>query len=79
LYSFINSLNCANLFDVSTVSISMCRKRRETEKGRYAIERKEWPNGAEIMGFNKLAGSEGHKTIEPDIHSQSRYQKPIED
>jgi hypothetical protein len=65
LYSLINDLNCANLFDVSTVSISMCRKSLETEKGRYAIERKEWPNGAEIIGFNKLAVSEGHRTIEP--------------
>jgi hypothetical protein len=67
LFSFINDLNCASLFDVSTVSISICRKSLETEKGRYAIERKEWPRDVEIRGFKKLAASEGTKIIELQV------------
>jgi hypothetical protein len=69
LFSLINDLNCASLFEVSTVSMSICRKRLETEKGRYAIERKEWRNGATLIGFKKLAASKGHNTIEPQMRS----------
>lgn len=76
MFSLINDLNCASRFEVSTVSISMCRKSLETEKVRYAIERKEWPSGAEIIGFKKLAASEGNKTIEPQDR-QPGNQRPI--
>jgi len=64
LFSFISDLSRASLFDVSTVSISICRKGLETEKGRYAIEMKDWPRDVEIRGFKNLAASEGTKTIE---------------
>jgi hypothetical protein len=77
LFSLINDLNCASRVEVSTVSISMCRKSLETEKVRYAIERKEWPSGAERIGFKKkLAASEGNKTIEPP-DTQPGNQRPI--
>jgi hypothetical protein len=69
LFSFIIDLKCANLFDVSTVSMSICRKSLETEKGRYAIERRVWLRGAETRGFKKLAASEGNNTIEPQMRS----------
>jgi hypothetical protein len=64
LFSFIRDLNCASLFDVSTVSISICRKSFEMEKGRYAIEMKEWPRVVGTIGFKKLAASRGNRTIE---------------
>jgi hypothetical protein len=67
LFSFISDLNRASLFDVSTVSISICRKCLETEKGRYATEMKEWPRDVETRGFKDLAASEGTKTIELQI------------
>jgi hypothetical protein len=64
LFSFIRDLNCASLFDVFTVSISICCKRLETEKGRYASELKERPSDVETRGFKKLAAREGRRTIE---------------
>jgi hypothetical protein len=75
LFSFIRDLNCASLFDVSTVSMSICRKSLETEKGRYAIEMKEWLKDVEIRGFKKLAASEGNKTIELQISQSADNRK----
>lgn len=77
LFSFISDLNRASLFDVSTVSISICRKCLETEKGRYAIELKEWPRGVEIRGFKNLAASEGTKTIELQIAQSAEKSKAL--
>jgi len=79
LFSFISDLNRASLFDVSTVSISICRKCLETEKGRYAMEMKEWPRDVEIRGFKKLAASKGTKTIELQIAQSAEKSKSLEE
>jgi hypothetical protein len=67
LFSFIRDLNRASLFDVSTVSISVCCKGREMEKDRYAAEMKERPRDVGVRGFKKLAASGGNRTIEPRV------------
>lgn len=79
LFSFISDLSRASLFDVSTVSISICRKCLETEKGRYAMEMKEWPRDVEIRGFKKLAASKGTKTIELQIAQSAEKSKSLEE
>jgi hypothetical protein len=78
LFSFISDLNRASLFDVSTVSISICRKSLVTEKGRYAIGMKERPIDVEIRGFKNLAASEGTETIELQIAQFVEKSKSLE-
>jgi hypothetical protein len=78
LFSFIRDLNCASLFDVSTVSMSICCKSLETEKGRYAIGMKEWPRDVGTRGFKKLAASRGNRTIELQIAQLAENRKASE-